>query len=287
MKTIPFYIIALLLFFSLTSCEDVIEVDLPTEEPRLIIDALIRVPDTTAPSTLITVKVSETNSFLGSVPPANLQQITMSNLDNPGGDGQVLLEEEPGSGIYSKFFPTDQLIRDRWFLQIDFEDNFYVAETSFVPTSNFDTIEFGDGTLFNENDTEIILSFTDNAERDDYYLIDFDFNDFLVTEDEFYQGQQFGFSYFYEEDVVSPGDVVELSIMGITEDFAAYMDLLLEQSEGGFGPFQTPAVTVRGNFINATNIDNDGNFDNVGDPNNFALGYFAIVQEYKQSLTIE
>ncbi|MBT8255370.1 MAG: DUF4249 domain-containing protein, partial [Bacteroidia bacterium] len=38
------------------SCEDVIEVDLPSEDPRLIIDALIRV-DSTQTSTLVTVKV--------------------------------------------------------------------------------------------------------------------------------------------------------------------------------------------------------------------------------------
>lgn len=65
------------------------------------------------------------------------------------------------------------------------------------------------------------------------------------------------------------------------------MNLLIEQSEGGFGPFETPSLTVRGNFINATNIDNDNNFDNVGDPNNFALGYFAIVQEFKQTIVLE
>ena len=74
--------------------------------------------------------------------------------------------------------------------------------------------------------------------------------------------------------------------MGITQGLFNYMDKIIEQSEGGFGPFQTPAVTVRGNFINATEIDNDGTFDNTGDPGNFALGYFAIVQEFKETVLI-
>ena len=270
---------------SLVSCEDVIEVDLPTEEPRLIVDALVRV-DTALTSTLVTVKVSETNSFFESTPPANLQQITMSNLDNPGGDGQVLLEEEPGSGIYSKLFPTDQLITDRWFLQVDFEDKIFVAEAQYNPTSPIDNLEQGDGSIFGEDDTELIISFTDFPNRTDFYLFDFDFGNFLVSEDEFYQGQSFEFSYFYDQDI-EVGDDVEVSIMGINEDFYNYMDLLINQSEGGFGPFETPSITVRGNIINATEIDNDGTFNNVNDPNNFALGYFAIVQEFKQIITIE
>ena len=276
-------IVSLLLF---SSCEDVVDVELSTEPPRLIIDAIIRV-DTTLTTNIVRVKVSETNSFFESTVPANLRQISMINLDNPAGgspDAPVLIETEPGSGIYEKAFPTDQLIRDRWFLQIDFDDKIFVAEERFVPTVPFDSIEIGDGSLFNEDDTELIVSFTDAPNRDDFYLFDFDFADFLVSEDEFYPGQPFSFSYFIEE--LEPGDEITVSIMGITQGLFNYMDKIIEQSEGGFGPFQTPAVTVRGNFINATEIDNDGTFDNTGDPGNFALGYFAIVQEFKETVLI-
>lgn len=267
------------------SCEDVIDVDLPSEDPRLIIDALIRV-DSTQPSTLVTVKVSETNSFFETVPPANLQQVTMSNLDNPGGKGQVLLEEEPGSGIYSRLFPTNQLLADRWFLQVDFEDTFYVANAKLIPAVPLDSVEQGDGILFDENDTEVIITFTDSDERDDFYLFDFDFANFLVTEDEFYQGQQFSFSYFYD-DQIEPGDQAEISIMGVDESFYNYMNKLIEQSEGPFGPFETPAITVRGNIINASEIDNNNNFNNTDNPDTFALGYFAIVHEFKEVIVFE
>lgn len=264
-----------------------VQVDLPTESPRLIIDALIRV-DTLQTTTLVSVKVSETNSFFESLPPANLQQITLVNLDFPlgGTDPPVLTEDPSGSGIYTRLFPTEYLTRGRLFLQVDFEDEFFVANAQFVPTVPMDSIEIGEGILFDEDDTEIIITFTDDPDRDDYNLFDFDFGNFLVTEDEFYQGQQFSFSYFYDE-ILEAGDEIEVSIMGTDEDFAKYMDKLIEQSEGGFGPFETPSITVRGNFINATNIDNDGTFDNTGDSDNFALGYFAVVQEFKQVLIID
>ena len=272
---------------TITSCEDVVDVTLPTEAPRLIIDALIRV-DTMQSTTLVSVKVSETNSFFESLPPANLEQITLVNLDFPlgGTDPPVLNEEQSGSGIYTRLFPTEYLTQGRLFLQVDFEDKIFVANAQFVPTVPIDSIEIGDGILFDEDDTEIIVTFTDAPDRDDFNLFDFDFGNYLVTEDEFYQGQQFSFSYFYDE-LLLAGDEVEVSIMGTDEEFSKYMTKLIEQSEGDFGPFQTPSITVRGNFINATNINNDGAFDNTGDINNFALGYFAVVQEFKQTVVIE
>ncbi|KAA3620544.1 MAG: DUF4249 family protein [Flavobacterium sp.] len=280
-----FTILALLVFMA--SCQEVIEVDVPTEEPRLIIDALVRV-DTNEAFTKVTVKVSETSSFFESIPAANLQQISLTNLDLPGGgiDPPVLNEEIPGSGIYSRVFDTDFLTQGSLFMQIDFEDKYYVATARFVPTVPIDNLVQGDGILFDEDDTEVIVTFTDSDERDDFYLFDFDFGNYLVTEDEFYQGQQFAFSYFYDE-ALAVGDTLNISIMGVDEDFYTYMDQLILQSEEDFGPFETPALTVRGNFINATNIDNNNNFDNLNDINNFALGYFAIVQEYKESLVIE
>jgi len=185
---------------------------------------------------------------------------------------------EVGSGEYAKFFTTEDLMRDEYLLQVNVNNVIYLATTKFVPTVPIDNLVQGDGDLFGEDETELQITYTDIADRDDFYIFDFDFGNFLVSEDEFYQGQEFEFSYFYDEDL-NTGDEVEVSILGCDESFYNYIDLLIEQSEGNFGPFETPAVTVRGNFINATDIDNEDTFDNVDNPNNFALGCFAIVQE--------
>jgi hypothetical protein len=281
------YIFGLITFLSLfvvmQSCEDVIDVDLPTEEPRLIVDALIRV-DTSEVFTDIIVKVAETGSFFGTVPPVELQQITITNLDT--GVGEVLLELEPGTGIYQNPdpFATAELLEGEWLLQIDYQDQLFLAYAEFIPSVPIDNVVQGDGILFDEDDTEVIITFTDSAERDDFYLFDFDFANYLVTEDEFYQGQQFEFSYYYDESLVA-GDSINISLMGVDEDFYNYMDQLITQSEEDFGPFETPSLTVRGNIINATDIDN--NFNNLNNTNNFALGYFAIVQEFKETIIIE
>lgn len=269
-----------------SSCQEVITVELPNHEPKLIVDALIRI-DTTISSTLVTVSIRQTSDFFGEISPVSVDQITMSNLDNPGNNtDQVLDETEPGSGIYQQFFSTEELARDRWFLQINYQGEFYVAESLMQYSVPIDQLTIGDGSLFSGDVTELLVRYSDIGGREDYYLFDYGNDDFFASEDVFYDGQQFEFSYFYDEQL-NPGDTLTVSIMGIDRDFFNYMNLLREQSEGGFGPFATPAVSVRGNLINATDINNNDNYNNVNDPDNYALGYFAIVQEYKGFIVVE
>lgn len=268
------------------SCQDVVDIDVPSEAPRLIVDAVIRI-DPNEPITRVEVKVSETNAFFETIAPTNLQQITLSNLDSPvGGDSIVLLEEEPGSGVYVKSISTLSLLEDRWLLQIDFEDRFFIAESTFMPAPEIDDLTLGNGSLFGDDETEIIVSYTDIPEQENYYIFDFGFNEFLATEDTFYQDQEFEFSFFYDQ-TFEPGTELTVSILGSDKDFYNYFDELIVQSDDSANPFQTPTVTVRGNIINVTDIDNDGTFDNVGSPENFALGYFILTQENKQTVVVK
>lgn len=283
MKNFIFIVSILLL---LSSCEDVVSIDTPSEAPRLIIDAIIRVDLSNAKP--IRVKVSETNAFFDEIPTTNLEGITMTNLETNQSIVDFI-EISPESGIYEPLdgTTTTALATGDWVLQVNHKDQRYLARTSFVPTVPIDTIIQGTNTFFDEDDTEIIVTFTDDETRNDFYLFDFDFDEFLVTEDQFYQGQEFSFSYFYE-DGIAPGEEIEVSLMGVDQQLFNFMNQLIDQSDSqGFGPFDTPAATVRGNIINVTEIDNIDFFDNVDQTDNFALGYFAIVETYKKKITIE
>ncbi|UWX53649.1 hypothetical protein NYZ99_10715 [Maribacter litopenaei] len=108
---------------------------------------------------------------------------------------------------------------------------------------------------------------------------------FTVTEDEFYQGQRFEFSYFYED--IEPGQELTISILGADESFFNYMNQIIVQAGGDQGPFQTPAATVRGNIFNVTGIPNPEDLESIEQTEDFPLGYFAVVQEYQSNITIE
>lgn len=271
-----------------SSCEDVIEVDIPETPPRLSIDGLIRL-DTTKATTTVSIKASLTSAFFNEVTPANLTSISIINSDyvpTSALDLVVVPLIEVSPGVYEGSKQTNFFTEGQLQLAIEHEDQRYLALTKFVPSTPITKLEQGDGTLFSGNETEIKVAFEDVADREDFYLVDLDFDEYLVTEDEFYQGQVFEFSYFYDEGVAS-GRELSISLLGVDESLFNYMNQLIVQAGGDQGPFQTPAATVRGNIINVTNIDNINSFDNVEDSNNFALGYFAVVQEFKEFLVIE
>lgn len=298
------YIFLLLVVTFFVSCEDVIEVELPENDTRLIVNGVIRV-DETQEYLPIEITVLESSSFFESNTIASLESAIIyygtPNLDAPeileGGGVSNLAELPPGSGLWvpDPSFDSDQRISvsninegDVFQLILNTGEERYFATTTYVKSAPIDSLEQGTETLFSGDETEVIVTFTDNGERDDFYILDFDFNEFLVTEDEFYQGQTFVFSYFYDSDFeLNSNAIINISLLGADESFYNYMTQIIVQSGGDQGPFQTPAATVRGNIINVTGIDNTEVFDNVERTDNFALGYFAVVQEYKESIIID
>ncbi len=284
MKKIVFIVIVAL---SLVNCEDVINIDIPSEEPRLIIDAIIKV-DTSLTFQIIRVKVGLTDAFFGEVAVTDLKQITITNLGinptfaNPG--FVALLEVEPG--VYQKEVSNSFLTKGELIFQVDHEDQLYLARTYYVPSVPIDTLIQGVGTTLNGGQTEIVTTYTDKAGRNDFYLFDFDFNEFFLSKDDFYQGEQFQFSYLYDR-ILEPGQKIDISILGIDRAFFNYMNLIIEQSKSDLDIFATPVATVRGNIINVTDIDNIEHFDNVDQTNNFVLGYFSVVQSFTKTIIIE
>lgn len=288
----------LLFFWLLQGCEDVIDVNLPEEEPKLVVDALIRL-DLTQSSSPLRVKVSTTGSFFDEITPTTLERMQLVNEDNTTVSGIIFLIPDPehpneyvplgpdGEPEPDDLVPNDFFLEGRLILTFVHDDELYLAETRFAPAPPIETIKVGDGTLFDDNATELIVSFTDIPEVDNYYVFDFDFGEFLTLEDRFFQDQAFEFSYFYEKEL-SAGDFIVVSILGATEDFYNYIDLLIEQSDlTDGGPFQVPVTTVRGNILKVEGVDNIDIFDNVGRPQEFVLGYFAVAQEYSETITIE
>lgn len=281
-------IIIFLVLISFVSCEDVIEVETPGESPRLVVDGIVRI-DTAEAFTTARIKISTSSSFFDENTPVSPDLVMIQNVQyEPSfvGEANFIMLEEIEPGVYESAKRTRFFTDGRLDLYINYNDERFYAATNFVPSVPIDSLRQGTEILFSEDETEIIVSYTDNGERNDFYIFDFGFNEYLVTEDEFYQGQTFEFSYFYE-DGLDAGTELNISLLGADEGFFNYMNQVIVQSGGDQGPFQTPAATVRGNVFNVTGLDNIEVLDNVERSNNFALGYFAVIQEYKKTIVIE
>jgi len=189
MKKLILYFIFLL---PLISCEDVVDIEVPTAAPRLVIDANFNI-FLNEPSLNFNnfIKLTLTTSFFEEeIPVVSGATVSIIDKDN---NINFNFSEINNSGIY---IPESNILSEidanaTYELNIIYNNETYIATTSFTPSVPIDNIVQGDTKLFDGNETEIIVSFTDDSSRDDFYLFNLDFGLFLTTEDEFYQGEEF------------------------------------------------------------------------------------------------
>ncbi len=265
------FINALLLL--ICSCEDVIEVDLDTEAPRLVIDASINwFKDTIGNEQEIKLSLSAP-FFDENIPPANNAEVSITD-----GTNNYVFIEEGTSGVY-KNTTFNPIIGQDYTLNITYNGESYTATETMISVVPFDFIEQTSNGGVTGEDIELKAYFTDPFDEENYYFFEFQSElnvipTLEVIEDRFTNGNQM-FGYYSDDDLES-GNVVTISNFGVSDQFYDFMFILLQQSndEGG-GPFETQPATVRGNCVNMTN------------PDNFPFGYFRLSEVDKIIYTVE
>ena len=268
------FISIILILISLTSCEDVVDLNLNTSEPRLVIDASINWLKGTSGNEQ-KIKLTLTAPYFNTtVPAANGAQILVTDSDN----NTFNFVEESNTGIYknNNFIPE---INKTYTLQINYEGETYTATETLKSVVPIDYVEQINDGGFSGNETELKAYYTDPAYEENYYFFEFKSNvieipSLEVYKDEFTNGNQiFG---FYSEEDLNPGDQVIIRNYGISQRFYDFMFLLLQQnSTDSGGPFETQPATIRGNIINQTNSEN------------FPLGYFRLSEVDELIYTVE
>ncbi|PWK19470.1 DUF4249 domain-containing protein [Xanthomarina spongicola] len=256
------YVFIVLILISFFSCEDVIDVDVPTSEPRLVIDASINwIKGTTGNEQ--SIKLTLTAPFFDEeVPPANNAQVYItdenSNIFN--------FIEDGNSGIYlnSSFIP---IINTEYLLTIVYKNETYTGTETLLAVPDIEFVEQNlEGGITGE-ETEIKAFFTDPINEENYYFFEFIPNIPVIKtldtfKDEFVNGNLI-FGFYVEEDL-NPGDSVTIRNHGVSKRFYEFMYVLLQQTGDSGGPFETQPATVRGNCMNITNSSN------------YPLGYFRL-----------
>ena len=272
------YFSALLLFaltISLFSCEDVIEVEVQNTNPRLVIDAQFNIfTALEAPRLEGGVKLSmSANYFDEELPVVKDALVTITHL-NSGLEYPLLFDESIGMFVPDKIdFLTD--FNSKYELSVLHQGQAYTGSTVFVPVPPILKAVQGTKTLFSGDETEIILSFQDFSEREDFYLYDFGQEIYRPIEDRFFQGEEFVFSHFYSSGEVKVGDIITIKAHGVEEQYYNYFNLILTLTDSNGGPFQSLPASSRGNILNVTQ------------PDNYPLGYFLISESDQKQLLIE
>ena len=233
------------------SCEDVVDVDVSSEDPRLVIDASINwLKGTTGNEQQIKLTLSAP-FFDATIPPANGATVVVTNSNND----EFIFIEDANTGIYrtSSFVPE---LDETYTLTINYADETYVGTETLQSVVPIDFIEQTNDGGFSGDDIEIKAYYTDPADAENYYFFEFDSSIpqipvLEVYDDEFTNGNQI-FGYYTEEEL-DTGDIVTIRNHGVSERFYNFMFVILQQSsdEDG-GPFEVQPATVRGNCINTT-----------------------------------
>ena len=266
-------LLLLIIGFLIISCEDVIDADLNTAAPRLVIDASIDWIKGTAGNEQKIVLSTTTGYYSPTFPSVSGAVITVTNTA-----GIIFTFAE--SGTTGEYICTDfqPLMGDSYQMKIVLNGETYTATETLTPAPDImETIEQDNDGGFGD-EKEITFYYQDDPAVRNYYLFGVRsqrvaFPQYEVEDDEDSQGNIVPEYYSHED--LKPGDVVNIRLYGISEHYYNYMNKLIIASGAEAGPWPATPSAVRGNIVNQSNSQN------------FAFGYFRAAEVAIRDYTIQ
>ena len=263
------------------ACTEVIDVDVPVAEARLVVEASIDWEKGTSGNTQI-IKLSTSTPFFDENKSSIVSSASVKVTDNTSNQEFTFVDQQNGEYLCSDFVPV---LNHSYTLSIEYDGESYTAVETLMSVTEIDRIEQSTEDGFDDEAIELNMFVPDPADEDNYYLIKFhEEGDLLVklfdVDDEFVDGNEMKF--FIEklddedtgEEEFIAGDIVHLNLYGISEAYYNYIRILIEQTEAG-DIFSTIPVAIKGNCINPAN------------PENYAFGYFRLTQVDKTTYTVQ
>lgn len=260
--------------FFFASCTKVVEVDLETAEPKLVIDASIDwVKGTTGNEQKI--KLSTTTGYYSTAfPTVSGADVIITNSENT----VFSFVENPSTGEYicSNFQPATG---ETYTLKVVLNGEIYTATETCIGVPGIENnIEQNNTGGFGGDEVEIKYYYQDNGNEENHYLHYIlspvsKFPEYKAKDDKNSQGKLMQ-EYFSDEDLKT-GDLINIRLYGISRRYYDYFRKLLAASGAGNGPFQATPGSVRGNIVNETHFAS------------FAYGYFRLSEVDVREYTVQ
>lgn len=264
------YIYSTLLAASLllTSCEEVVDLNLDQHEKRLVINANLF----TNEDAYNKIKLSYSAPFYADgYQFVSTATVTITNLST----NITYPFAYTDKGVYENndFKPN---VTDTYELTVLLDANIYKATTQVLEAPAIEKIEQINEGGFTGDSKEVRFYYQDDLQTEDYYLeqmIDNEENDFSVSSDLFSNGKLTSSAYFADKEQTN--ETIYFSLAKIDKAYYNYLSKLFSNAAAAGNPFATPTGTLKGNIINTTN------------ENDFPLGYFHISKRENVSFTIQ
>ncbi|GAA4362007.1 hypothetical protein GCM10023185_29530 [Hymenobacter saemangeumensis] len=275
MKRILFFLFAAFISLSLSSCLDVVEIDIPEGKPLLVVEG--QVTDQPAPAW---VKLSMTQAYFADALPPVVRGASISLLDDQG-RRDVLRETTPG--LYVGSGAVQGRVGGRYTLTIEANGQSYQAETEIKRTPEIDSVslEYMRGHSFFKDGYYAFYNGPELPGVGDYYRFKVTKNgklfndpgDLIVRADELVDGNYIGRVQLVDEPLVR-GDKLKVELNAIPRDYFYFLNEMFGQINN-VGLFATTPANVRTNIRN-TRADADKS----------AVGYFAGFTVRTDSVTV-
>lgn len=267
------YFLSILL---LSSCEEVIELDLPEADKRLVVDSWLH-----NLSDMQTVKLRLTGPYFDNTATPAVEGALVTVFEDNGNEYKFL-EEEPG--VYRASFVPQ--VANSYTLEIITSDGVeYISKAERmnpVPALEDIYFEYKPKALFEEEGYYVFIGLMDPAGIKNFYRWKYYVNGvlqnspdyFVIQNDDLIDGADL-FDIQFNFEPLEVGDHVRIEQYALSENAFDFLSILREQVTSGRGTFDAPPAPIRGNIINKNNPD-----ENV-------LGYFGISDIDFQEITIE
>lgn len=273
MKLYPYIFLALASAF-LASCQDVIDIDIPEGEKRVIING--RVTDTLP----VYAQVMATVNYLSTAPNPGMSNCTVTLFEDGVAVAQ-LQENDTLPGYYEHPFTGTE--GKEYHIEVTFPDGHpYFSNTTWmshpermnrVPPADSTYAKFQPRQPFIEEGYYAYVMFTEPAGLGDFYRQRLWKNDSLYANqfdltffnDEFIDGRSFNDLDLPAVTIAGPadtGDVFVAELSSISGDGYRFLELLQQQTVQVGSTFDPPPAPIFGNIVLKNN------------PNRLGLGYF-------------
>ncbi|MBD0831237.1 DUF4249 domain-containing protein [Aestuariibaculum sediminum] len=267
---------------SLFSCEDVIEVDVPEGQIRLVIEASLDWEKGTQGNNQ-TIKLSTSTPFFETNTSTSVTNATVVVTNTDTNEVFNFTNQNDGTYTTTAFNP---ILNNSYQLEVIYNNETYRATETLMSVPDINEVNQSVSGGLDEDLLEVNIYFDDPAGIDNYYFIRFyedgDLFPYLeVFPDEFSDGNEIRYFFEKEDDEdndqaeFQPGDTVDIDFYGISEGYFNYMRILVEQYYSSGNPFSSNGVNLKGNCVNVTNKEN------------YSFGYFRASQFERTSYTFQ
>ena len=272
MKTILYTLLLGCLLF--TGCEDVIELETPEGNTRLIVDGLL-----TDRNELQTVRLNYTTPYFSEQPlPAATEALLI--IKKSGINTDTLAETSPG--VYQKAFQGKAGEQYSLYIKTAEGKEYLSSPQLLQPVPAIDSIyaEYSSGPFSDEPGYIVMIRTNDPKEVTNFYRWRLSINgelqqgieNIMFGTDRLINGNK-GLGLGFYQHRLQPGDSARVEQLSVSKEAYDFMSLLRAQASGG-GQFSTPPAPVQGNVRNLATEEN------------YALGFFMVSALSSKSIRV-